>query len=201
MFRVASSGYTLRKGKQKEGRRVFESVVDDEVVLKLLDSKNAGQLFELTDSGRLYLKEWLPWLDRTKCIEDTQAFIEMTKKQFASNDGFQAGIWYKGNMAGVIGFHAMDRANRSTSLGYWLAEKYRGKGIMTKSCKVCIEYAFRGLNLNRVEIRCAEKNARSRAIPERLGFVNEGLIRDAEWLYDHYVDHVVYGALGREWRG
>lgn len=35
---------------------------------------------------------------------------------------------------------------------------------------------------------------------ERLGFINEGTIRDAEWLYDHSVDHVVYGLLSRNWR-
>jgi ribosomal-protein-serine acetyltransferase len=39
----------------------------------------------------------------------------------------------------------------------------------------------------------------SRGIPERLGFVNKGCIRQAEWLYDHYVDHVVYGKLAEEW--
>ena len=93
----------------------------------------------------------------------------------------------------------MNWANRSTSIGYWLGERYRGSGVMTKSCKAFVEYAFRELNINRVEIRCAEKNLRSRAIPERLGFVNEGMIREAEWLYDHYVDHVVYGILAREW--
>ncbi|MHB1652184.1 MAG: GNAT family N-acetyltransferase [Desulfitobacteriaceae bacterium] len=178
---------------------MFEFVVDDEVVLKLLDIVHADQLFELTDPGRLYLKEWLPWVDGTESAKDTKSFIEMTKKQFASNNGFQAGIWYKGNIAGVIGFHGMNWANRSTSIGYWLGERYQGKGIMTKSCKALVEYAFRELNLNRIEIRCAEKNLRSRAIPERLGFVKEGMIREAEWLYDHFVDHVVYGVLAREW--
>lgn len=178
---------------------MLEFVVDDKVVLKLLDSINADLLFELTDAGRPYLKEWLPWVDGTKSVEDTKSFIETTKKQFASNNGFQAGIWYQGNIAGVIGFHGMNWANRSTSIGYWLCERYRGSGVMTKSCKAIVEYAFRELNINRVEIRCAEKNLRSRAIPERLGFVNEGTIREAEWLYDHYVNHVLYGVLAREW--
>ena len=178
---------------------MFEFVVDDAVVLKLLEYRDAERLFELTDSSRLYLREWLPWVDGTKNAEDTKSFIEMTKKQFASNNGFQAGIWYKGNLAGVIGFHGMNGANRSTSIGYWLGERFQGSGVMTKSCKALIEYAFRELKLNRVEIRCAEKNLRSRAIPERLGFVNEGMIREAEWLYDHFVDHVVYGVLAREW--
>jgi ribosomal-protein-serine acetyltransferase len=43
------------------------------------------------------------------------------------------------------------------------------------------------------------ENKNSRGIPERLGFVNKGCIRQAEWLYDHYVDHVVYGKLAEEW--
>lgn len=178
---------------------MFEYVVDDLVTLRLLDIIHANQLHELINSSRLYLKQWLPWVDGTKSIEDTKLFIEMTKKQFAANNGFQAGIWYKGNMAGVIGFHGMNWASKSTSIGYWLDERYQGSGVMTKSCKAFIEYAFGELYLNRVEVRCAEKNSRSRAIPERLGFVKEGIMREAEWLYDHYVDHVVYGVLSREW--
>lgn len=71
---------------------------------------------------------------------------------------------------------------------------------MTKACKACIDYAFNELKLHRLEIRCAVENERSRAIPERLGFTNEGTIREAEWLYDHFVDHVVYGMLEREWK-
>ncbi len=53
-------------------------------------------------------------------------------------------------------------------------------------------YAFDELKLKWMEIRCAEQNARSRAIPERLGFAERNTIMNAEWLYDHFVDHVVY---------
>jgi ribosomal-protein-serine acetyltransferase len=179
---------------------MFEFIIDTDVKLKLLDTIHAGELYELTDSCRSYLRQWLPWVDGTKGVEDMRAFIEMTKKQFGSNDGFQAGIWYKGNIAGVIGFHRINWTNRSTSIGYWLGENYKGHGVMTKSCKAFIDYALGELNLNRVEIRCAEGNLKSRAIPKRLGFAKEGIIREAEWLYDHYVNHVVYGILAREWR-
>ena len=71
---------------------------------------------------------------------------------------------------------------------------------MTKVAKALTNYAFHHLNLNKVEIRAAVENKKSRSVPERLGFVNEGTIRQAEKLYDHYVDHIVYGVLASEWR-
>ena len=83
-------------------------------------------------------------------------------------------------------------------MGYWLDKEAQGTGLMTRSCSALLEHAFAELDLNRVEIRCAVDNARSRAIPERLGFRLEGQLRQAEWLYDRFVDHAVYGLLARE---
>ena len=57
------------------------------------------------------------------------------------------------------------------------------------------------MDMNKVRISVAEENARSRAIPERLGFKIEGIAREAEWLYDHYVNHVLYAAIKSEWVG
>ena len=95
----------------------------------------------------------------------------------------------------MIGCHGIDRPNRSTSIGYWLDASHQGRGIMTTSCRVIINHAFRNLELHRVVIRCATENHRSRAIPERLGFTLEGVDRQAEWLYDHFVDLARYGLL------
>lgn len=179
---------------------MFKYVVNSDIELRLLQIKDAEELFQLMDDCRDYLRKWLPWIDVSKSSEDTKVFIESTMKQFASNNGFQTGIWYKGEIAGVIGYHGIDWSHKSTSIGYWLGEKYVGKGIMTKACRALVDYALTDLNLNRVEIRCAEKNCKSRAIPKRLGFTEEGMIREAEWLYDHYVNHVVYGMLAEEWK-
>jgi len=99
----------------------------------------------------------------------------------------------------VVGYNQIDWQNRIGSIGYWLAEAYQGKGLMTTSCKALIDYGFGVLNLNRLVIACATENKPSRAIPKRLGFFHEGATRDAEWLYDHFVDHEIYAKLHRDW--
>lgn len=178
---------------------MFKHVIDDNIELRLVDMDHSEEMFKSIDSSREHLRKYLPWVDITKSSDDTKAFIESSKKQYAVNNGFNAGIWYKGEFAGVIGYHDINHSKKEVSIGYWLDEKYIGKGIMTKACREFIDYAFNTLELNRVEIRCAEDNLKSRAIPERLGFTKEGVIRDGELLNHGYVDCVVYGILRREW--
>lgn len=179
---------------------MFTYEIDDKIKLKMLDLRDSEQLFDLTIGSKDTLREWLPFIDFTKTVADTENFIKSTMKQFSENNGIQAGIWYEGNLAGVIGFHKIDWNNKSTSIGYWLGDDFVGKGLMTKSLKAFVDYALIDLGLNRVEIRAAVENNKSRAIPERLGFTHEGTIRQSEWLYDHYVDHEVYGMLASDWK-
>lgn len=178
---------------------IFVHKIDDSTKLKMLDLQDAKQLFALTDQSRESLKEWLPFIDYNKSVVDTEAFIKSTMKQFSENNGFQAGIWSNEQIAGVIGFHQINWNNKSTSIGYWLGKGFEGSGLMTKSVHAFVNYAFTELKLNRVEIRAAVGNKKSRAIPERLNFTEEGRIRQSEWLYNHYVDHIVYGMLAEDW--
>ncbi|MCM3567233.1 GNAT family N-acetyltransferase [Neobacillus mesonae] len=178
---------------------MFIHKIDEEISLKLIELKEGEKVFELTDHSREYLREWLPWLDTTTKREDTIEFIKTCLTGFAENKSLTTVILYKGEIVGAAGFNSINWSNKTAYIGYWLAEEYQGKGIMTKAAKALTEYAFKELNLNKVEIRAAAGNKKSRSIPERLNFVNEGCIRKAEWLYDHYVDHVIYGILAEEW--
>lgn len=179
---------------------MFYFTLHNDSELRLLEPRHAEDLFLVTDKSRAYLREWLPWVDFTKNVSDSKHFIEGTLKQFGNNDGFQAGIWYKGELAGVIGLHGINWANKATSIGYWLGEGFRGKGLMTAACQAVIDYGFTELGLKRIEIRVATENYKSQAIPERLGFQKEGCTRSAEFLYDRYVDHYVYGLIKEDSR-
>jgi len=179
---------------------MFTHIIDKKTELRLLHDQHAEELFALVDSNREYLRQWLPWLDYNVSVEDSRQFIKNTLQYHASGDGFNAGIWFEGRIAGAIGFHKTDWKSRCTNIGYWLGESYQGNGLATKACRALIDYIFHDMRLNRVEILCASENIKSQAIPERLKFTNEGTLRQAEWLYDHFVDLIVYGILASEWR-
>lgn len=172
-----------------------------EAELRVLSFSDADAMFELVDSGRYYLREYLPWVDQSRDPYDTAQFIQATIHQRDRNQGIHYGIWFRGHLAGTIGVHSINWANRNTSIGYWLGQPFQGYGLMTASVREYIDkLVFGEWNLNRVQINAAIQNHKSRAIPKRLGFQMEGILRQNEFLYDHYVDHAVYGMLAEDWR-
>ena len=170
-----------------------------EVSLRLLTEVDAEVLFKLVDQNRSYLRQWLPWLDASTKIEHTREFIKGTVKRFEESAGFVCAINFHSSIVGVIGHNAIDKDNRISYPGYWLSESHTGRGIMTCAMRSLIEHSFTELNLNRIDIRVAVGNKKSQAIPDRLGFSKEGVIRQAEQLYGRFVDHTVNGLLHSDW--
>ncbi len=169
--------------------------VDDEVELRLLTGGDGAEIFRVTEANRAYLREWLPWVDATRGPEDTEAFVLRSIEQARLTDGFQTRILYRGGFAGMAGYLYHDWRNLRTEIGYWLREDRQGHGIMTRAVRALTDFAFVNLGLNRVEVRAATDNRRSRAVPERLGFLQEGVLREAAWLNDRFIDLVVYAKV------
>ena len=70
---------------------------------------------------------------------------------------------------------------------------------MTAAVCALLDHAFGTLRLSRVEIRAGVENRRSRAIPERLGFSEEGVLRSAERIGSRVIDHVIYAMTPTQW--
>ena len=174
-------------------------IIDSDFSLRVLVESDAPLLFSLTDMNRAYLRSWLPWLDGVRTVEDTQKFIQLTLKKLKERTGLSLGIIYRKHLVGVIDLHEMDLINRHAKIGYWLDQKSQGKGIMTRSADALVHYAFEDLSLNRLEIRVAPGNESSQRIPRRLGFIHEGKLAQAEWLYRRFVDHDVFGMTRDQW--
>jgi ribosomal-protein-serine acetyltransferase len=174
--------------------------IDDETELRLIEPRDAEALNALVEQNFEHIREWSAWLKPGRSIETTRAFIKRNMARMAEDNGYALAIWHGGRMAGQIEYNYIDWTNRATEIGYWLGASFQGRGLATKSCRALIDHAFGGLKLNRVEMRCAVENRRSRRVPGRLGFRQEGVLVQAEWMHDHFQDLVVYAVLASEWR-
>ncbi|MGB1242279.1 MAG: GNAT family N-acetyltransferase [Chitinophagales bacterium] len=183
------------KGEKVIKKALLKIPIESNLYLAIRESRHAQEQFELIEENRLHLRERLPWLDFNKTVGDSLSNIEGAIKGYEVGKSLVLGIWFEEKLVGVISFNSISKLYKKATIGYWLSKDCQGKGIMTKACKVLIDYGFENLNLHRIEIRCAVGNTKSRAIPERLGFIQEGILKDAGWLYDHYVDSVVYGMV------
>ena len=168
--------------------------VNDKIRIEKITMSMAQIIFETIDRDRSYLREWLPFVDSTKQVSDTEAFIASVTGPNNKKD-YIFSIWYKEEFAGLIGFKDTDWLNRKTEIGYWLAKKMQGKRIITTCVEALIKYAFQKQKLNRIQIKVAEKNHKSESIPQRLGFQFEGIERQGEFHDQKYLNLKVYSLI------
>lgn len=173
--------------------------VTDDILLYQLKISDAPVIFDAIDKNRDYLRKWLPFVDQTRKVSDTEEFVNSVTSvpHPTRNDVYT--IWYKGRFAGLIGYKDTDWVNCKTELGYWMVENCQGKGIMTKTVEKIIDVLFSNFDINRVQIKVAVGNVRSSAIAKRLGFRFEGIERDGEKHQDKYFDLEVFSYLKKEW--
>jgi ribosomal-protein-serine acetyltransferase len=173
-------------------------VIDSATALRVLREDDAAELFFLTEANRVFLRRWLPWVDLVTSEDDSRSFLEAVTQQRREGRGPTFGIVHDGALAGVVGYVPIDRVNRCGEIGYWLAEPLQGRGLMTACCRFVVRYGFLTLDLYRIQIAAGTDNVGSRAIPERLGFRFEGILRGRENLYGEFIDHAMYSLLRSE---
>ncbi len=162
--------------------------------------RNAEEIYRAVRENLEELKLWMPWVTDDYSIDTARDFIKTNLIEFAENNTFAVAVALNEKIVGTIGLHHLDSANKSVQIGYWLDKQAQGKGLATRCCRVPINYAFEDLGLNRIQINCNVENAKSRAIPERLGFRLEGILRQVEWLNNDFRDWAIYAMLAEDWK-
>lgn len=137
-------------------------------------------VWEAINASLPELRAWMLFAQVEQSVEDVEAVMRDSHTQFLQRKELQLLLFHRdtGELIGSSGLHRINWDVRKFEIGYWIDTRHGGQGYMTEAVKAIGDFAFGELKARRVEIRCDRLNARSRAIPERLGFELEGILRN-----------------------
>lgn len=171
--------------------------VGNDLVLRGLKNSDAGALFTLIDSNRLYLVRFLPWVETAIAPEHAVAFIHFCEREWRTGNGAHFGVFLDGRLVGHVSLMFIKPGHKA-EIGYWIAEDVSGRGLTRRAVQATLNYAFNDLGLKRLLISCRPDNTASAAIARRLGFQYEGRERMGERHGDRFYDLDRYALLASE---
>lgn len=179
--------------------RVERYYIRPDLELRALQRSDAPAYFACVQRNRKYLRQWMPWLDLTMIESDVLGFLDASRADYATGRSYRLAMIVDGQLAGVAALEDIETMHRRAKIGYWLDASHQGRGLMTEAVRFLLANAFQTRELHLVELRAATANLRSRSVAERIGMRLDGVLRQREWLYNHYVDLAVYSMTDVEW--
>jgi [ribosomal protein S5]-alanine N-acetyltransferase len=123
-------------------------------------------------------------------LGDAKAFIARVNKENPVTAFAIATQW---EAIGSIGLMLGKDVHRYTAeMGYWLAEPFWGRGIMTKAVQYITAWAFRELKLHRIAAEPYATNTASHRVLEKAGFRREGVLRSSAFKDGKVLDQILY---------
>jgi len=180
---------------------VFYRRIDDHLTLKLASILDADAYTDLLVRNRADFSRWFgTWLAETTA-DSERAYLAKACADWAALRELSTLLLLDGTPIGYVGLHDIDLPMGHCEIGYWLDAAHRNRGYMTAAVREMERLCFEDLGLVRVAMHVDALNVRSRAIPERLGYHQDGILRaQRRDEADRPRDEVVYSLLQDEWR-
>lgn len=155
-------------------------------------------------ANRERLARWEPWAIAPPALEETRSFLEASARNWLAGLELPVAIAVRARgqwrLAGAVSLH-ITPYSRSAEIGYWIDSGHEGRGLASRAVAAVLDHGFGALGIDRVALHTEPANERSRALARRLGFVEEGVLRQGLAFPGERRDEVVYGLLASEWRG
>jgi ribosomal-protein-serine acetyltransferase len=169
------------------------------LTLRPIEQSDDQALFQLVDRDRDYLRVWQNWPDVLQSYQDMRLYVQTSLFKSRNRQGFDMLIEYHGHIVGKIGIVYINWTQQFGEIGYWLAQNAQGRGLITRAVWLITGYSICTLGIPNIYIRCATGNVKSRAIPERLGFQNEGIQPRQVIIHGQAHDDMLYTLSKKDW--
>ena len=180
-----------------------EAIPGERVLLRPWRPGDAAALFAAVTESKERLRPWMPWVEGYRARADAEAYVERVGANWADRCDLALGIWHResGRLLGATGLHNIDWSVPSFEIGYWIRDGEEGKGYVEESVRLLVRLVFADLGAQRLAITCDAENTRSRRIPERIGFLLEGRLRNHQRTAQGTLrDTLVFALTPEDWQ-
>jgi ribosomal-protein-alanine N-acetyltransferase len=173
------------------------------VVLRPAERTDFEAWSAVRSESRRFLTPWEPsWTSDALSRSAFRRRLARYAADWRGDQGYSLFVFRRedGQLMGGIGLTNVRRGVAETaSLGYWMGERYAGRGYMKEALRLTLSFAFDRLQLHRIEAACLPTNAASRHLLTRCGFREEGYARKYLCIDGKWQDHVLFAILREEW--
>ena len=134
---------------------------------------------------------------KPKSVEEEKKFLRLNSEKIKKKTEFNFSIIYRHVHVGAIGLRIDQSRTYIGEIGYFIDEKYWGRGIVTQAVKELEKFILSNLNLHRIEIRMAKGNKASQKIAIKCGYKKEGIMREMLLVQEKWYDCYVYAKIIR----
>lgn len=176
---------------------VVNKIKTDRLVLKKISKKDLQDYIEWKSQQSYH--EYLP--SNPKNEKEYKKTLNSILKGYkdTENPTLLWGVFLNQKLIGSVSIEDWNYTHKWCEIGWGLNPKYQKQGYALESVKCLINHIFNNLDMNRVCISIWDGNSSSKKLAEKLGFVQEGIERNARIKNNKSIDLYCYGLLKQEW--
>ena len=178
---------------------MFKADLGDSAEMRPLEPWMAAEFLAHMDRARETVDPWIRWASVSHDLDSARRTLQRYADQQAATGAGLYGIWLDGTLVGGVLFGSFDIDSGNCEIGCWLEPAGTGRGLVTRACRVLIDYAVVARGLHRVEWHCRTDNKASSGIARRLGMRLDGVLREQYLWKGVRHDAEVWSLLAPEW--
>lgn len=175
----------------------FPELSTDRLNLLQITKHHIDDLYELLGNANVAAYDYFYPVEN---IEKVDKFIERYASELNDESEITWGICLKttGELIGTCCLGNFDDMAKRSEIGYAIKENEWNKGYATEALACILDYGFNKIQLNRIEATITPGNDSSVRVLEKLNFMQEGLVRERDYIKGQLVDGIIMAKLARE---
>ena len=163
---------------------------------------DAPEVFEAANASQAEIGRWMDWCHKGLQLSEIEQFIAARPILWEVDHDYTFGVFdLTGGFLGCCSINQVVRTHQMAHLGYWIRTSKTGQGFASEAACGLVDFGFKKLGLNRLEVVVITENSGSRRVADKIGAQREGVARERLMAQGVGCDATVFSILARDWAG